>query len=102
MHRIETFAEDLRRSARGLLRTPGFALAAVLTLALGIGANTAIFSVMRAVLLAPLPYAEPGRRVMIWSRWKDFDKTWLSEVEFMDYRRPARTLTGVAACRAAR
>jgi putative ABC transport system permease protein len=68
-----------------------------MTLALGIGANTAIFSVVRAVLLAPLPYSEPERRVMLWNRWKDFDKTWLSEVEVLDYRRLARTLAGVAA-----
>src|SRR5262249_49990522 len=97
MQKLASFLDDLQRSTRGLLRTPGFATAAVLTLALGIGATTAIFSVVRAVLLAPLPYAEPERRVMIWSRWKDFDKTWLSEVEVLDYQRLARTLAGVAA-----
>jgi putative ABC transport system permease protein len=94
---MRSFALDLRRSARGLLRAPAFAAAATFTLALGIGANTAIFSVVRAVLMAPLPYAEPERRVMIWSRWKDFDKTWLSEVEVLDYQRLPKTLAGVAA-----
>ena len=47
--------------------------------------------VVRAVLLAPLPYAEPDRRVMIWSRWISFDKTWLSDQEILDYRRLSRT-----------
>jgi predicted permease len=61
------------------------------------GATTAIFSVVRAVLLSPLPYAEPDRVVMIWSRWKDFDKTWVADGELMDYRRLAPSLESVAA-----
>ena len=81
---------------RGLLRSPGFAAAALVTLALGIGATSAIFTVVRAVLLAPLPYSEPDRRVLIWSRWISFDKTWLSDQEIFDYRRLSRTLTAVA------
>jgi putative ABC transport system permease protein len=78
---------DARRGARALWRSPGFATAAIATLALGIGANTAIFSVVNAVLLEPLPWGEPERRVMLWSRWEGFDKTWLSEAEVLDYRR---------------
>ena len=54
-----------------LRKNPGFAAAAVMTLALGIGANTAIFSVCNAVLFKPLPYAEPGRIVMLWERMRD-------------------------------
>ncbi len=72
-------------------------MAALVTLALGIGATSAIFSVVKAVILAPLPYAQPEQRVEIFSRWVSFDKTWLSDLEVMDYRRLARTMTAVAA-----
>jgi putative ABC transport system permease protein len=89
---MEVFLQDVRYALRGLRRAPGFAAAAILTLALGIGATTAIFSVMRAVLFAPLPYADPERRVMIWSRWKGFDKTWVANGEIVDYRKASSTL----------
>jgi len=94
---IETLWQDLRFGARTLWRNPGFAAVAVVTLALGIGANAAIFSVVNAVLLRPLPWSEPDRAVMIWSKWTSFDKTWVASGEVMDYRRRARTLEEVAA-----
>ena len=69
----------------------------ILTLALGIGANAAIFSVLNAVLLRPLPWGEPDRAVMIWSKWTAFDKTWVAKGEVVDYRKRSQTLQEVAA-----
>ena len=94
---METWLQDVRYALRGLRRSPGFAAAAILTLGLGMGATTAIFSVMRAVILAPLPYAEPDRRVMVWSRWKDFPKTWLSTGEVDAFGRRVPSFESVAA-----
>jgi putative ABC transport system permease protein len=94
---VETLVQDFRFGARALRRNPGFAAIAVLTLALGIGANAAIFSVVNAVLLRPLPWHEPDRAVMIWSKWTAFDKTWVATGEVVDYRRRSRTLAEVAA-----
>ena len=94
---LETLAQDLRHGGRVLRRNPAFTCIATLTLALGIGANAAIFSVVSAVLLRPLPWSEPDRAITIWSRWTAFDKTWVASGEVADYRRRARTLQSVAA-----
>ena len=94
---IDTLIADLRFGARSMRRNPAFATIAVLTLALGIGANAAIFSVVNAVLLRPLPWDDPDRAVMIWSKWTAFDKTWVSTGEVIDYGRRSQTLSAVGA-----
>jgi predicted permease len=92
----DALRQDVKGALRGLWKSPGFAIAALVTLSLGIGATSAIFSVVNAVLLTPLPYEAPERRVMVWSKWVSFDKTWVSSQEVADYRNMARTLTAVA------
>jgi putative ABC transport system permease protein len=94
---IDDFLRDLRVGIRGLVRRPAFALTALATLALGIGANTAVYTVVRHVLLAPLPYREPDRAAMVWSRWKGFDKTWVSDAEVLDYRARVKAFSEVGA-----
>ena len=88
---------DVRLALRRLLRDPSFAIAATLTLGLGIGATSAIVSVARTALAAPLPYADPSRRVMIFSRWTAFAKTTVADAEVWDYRALARSFSAVAA-----
>ncbi|MGH9843763.1 MAG: ABC transporter permease, partial [Blastocatellia bacterium] len=83
---LERLGQDLRFGLRMLRKNPGFSLVAILTLALGIGANTAIFSVVSGVLLKPLPYPEPERLVRVFTSTRDFPKSPMSPFNFMDYR----------------
>jgi putative ABC transport system permease protein len=94
---VSTFVQDFRYALRTLGTQPGFTLVALLTLALGIGANTAIFGIVNAVLLRPLPYHEPDRVVLLWSHWINWDKTWVSQPELDDYQRQARSLEHIGA-----
>jgi putative ABC transport system permease protein len=96
---IEALRSDLTYSARMLRKNPGFAAAAVITLALGIGANTAIFSVCNAVLFKPLPYAEPDRIVMLWERQGDGTPGDVAPANFVDWRDASRSFSGMAAVR---
>jgi putative ABC transport system permease protein len=90
---------DVRYAARSLLRTPAFTAAAVLTLALGIGANTAIFSAVNAVLLRPLPFPDADRLVVVWTvnEQEGIDRDISSFPVFADLRQQSRTLAGLAA-----
>src|ERR1043166_2437059 len=77
---------DERGAARSLLRRPGFTALATLTLALGIGATTTLFGVVKRVLLTPLPYGNPDGIAVVWSAWKGFDQTWLSYDEWEGWK----------------
>ncbi len=90
---------DIRYARRTLLRTPGFAAAAVITLALGIGANTAIFSVVDAVALRSLPYPHAERILMLYGRLEDGDTSTLSPADFLDFRRDCRSFENLAGYR---
>ncbi|HYC50526.1 MAG TPA: ABC transporter permease [Gemmatimonadaceae bacterium] len=95
---MDRFANDVRLAVRRVLRAPAFATIAILTLALGIGANTAIFTLVRAVLLRPLPYGEPGRLVMLWRQdANNIETTWLSAPEVASYAREVPAFSAVAA-----
>jgi predicted permease len=94
---FETFWQDLRYGARMLRNGPGFTLAAVLTLALGIGANTAIFSVVNAVLLRPLPYRDAGRLVLLRETNPRVGEVSVSYPDFLDWRQESHTFSAMAA-----
>jgi putative ABC transport system permease protein len=77
---------DVRFALRSLRQRPGLTGAATLTLALGVGATSAVFGVLKSVLLTPLPYGSPERVVVVWSAWKGFDQTWLSYDEWEGWK----------------
>src|SRR5262245_31113620 len=92
---MEDLWQDLRYSARLLLKNPGFTLVAVITLTLGIGANTAIFSLVEALLLRPLPYAEPDRLVLL----SENGRNQITYPNFSDWRERAQSFEGMASIR---
>ena len=94
---MNALVNDLRLALRGLVRSPLFATVAVLSVALGIGANTAIFSVVDGVLLRPLAFAEPDRLVDVKERHDGGSTSDLSWPNFADWRDQARSFDGLAA-----
>ena len=99
---MDSFRQDLLHALRTLRKSPGYAAVTVLTLALGIGANTAIFSVINGVLLKPLPYPDSGRLVFITSQFPalGFPKFWVSVPEFLEFRERNRSFAEVGGYRA--
>jgi putative ABC transport system permease protein len=96
---VETIIKDLRFAIRMLAKNPGFAAVAVIALALGIGANTAIFTVVNAILLRPLPFKEPARLVMVYGKDPKIgqEKIPLSVADYLDWRAQNQTLETMAA-----
>ena len=93
---MQTFWQDLRYGIRMLVNSPGFSLAAILCVALGIGATTSIFSIVNAVLLRPLPYSRSGELVRIYTEFPNFPggglkKFWLSPPELLDLQKYAKS-----------
>jgi MacB-like periplasmic core domain len=94
---MSTLLNDLRYAVRQLAKSPGFAVIAILTLTLGIGANTAIFSVVNAVLLNPLPYPQPDRIMVLFHDKPNFRTESISYPNFDDWRRENQSFSSMAA-----
>ena len=96
---VDELGQDIRYAVRVIRRNPGFGVAAALTFALGIGASTAIFSVVHGVLLRPLPYKDPDRLVVLWERQpgRGNDRNVVSVPNFEAWRSRARSFDGMAA-----
>ena len=94
-----TLGQNFRYAFRKLKQNPGFAFVAVLTLALGIGANSAIFSIVNGILLRPLPYRDPQRLVLLSEHWPQFPRLSLSYLNYQDWRDQSHSFAAVGAVR---
>ena len=94
-----TFSQDMKYAARMLAKNPGFALIAISTLALGIGANTALFSVVNGVILNPLPFANPQQLVSLYWKTPQFEEASITFQNFLDWQKDNHTFSAMAAYR---
>src|SRR5580765_5869415 len=96
---LDALAVDVRLAVRLLARAPGFTLASVIVMALGIGANSAVFSALDQTVIRPLPYADPSRLAMLWEDFSAFGvaKSRVSPATFLDWRRLSQTFAEMAA-----
>src|SRR5688572_32882598 len=94
---MDTFSQDIRYAFRRLLKSPGFAAVVILTLGLGIGANSAIFSVVNGVVFRSLPYPEPDRLVRLFQVGDDGGLATFTPMNYLDAQREMRTLASSAA-----
>jgi putative ABC transport system permease protein len=97
--RFDRFRQDLRYAVRSLLRAPGYTVVTILTLALGIGANTAIFSIVNGVILRPLGYPKPEQLMYLTTQFPafGFDQFWVSPPEYFEFREINRSFSAVGA-----
>jgi len=98
---LEDLLRDARYSLRSLARTPGYVVTVVLTLSLGIAANTSIFSVANGILFTPLPYRDPSRLMVLWDGldWIGVPEAWITGPEVVRLRRDTRSFEGLAVLR---
>src|SRR6202451_4060526 len=96
---MSKLAQSFKYALRRLTNSPGFTIVAVLTLALGIGANSAMFSIINAVLLRPLPYRDPQRLVLLSEHWPQFPRLSVSYLNYRDWRDQSHSFESVGAVR---
>src|SRR5690242_119779 len=94
---LEQFLQDIRYGVRGLRRNPGFAVVVVLTLALAIGMNTAVFSLVNAILVRPLPYPDPDRLVWLGNYNRFFKAEMVDSPDYVDWKDQAASFAGMVA-----
>src|SRR5215468_4903044 len=93
------FLQDLRYGFRTLLKTPGFTLIAILALALGIGANTAMFSIVNGVLLRPIPYPQPQQLLKLYTSAREFRNASVSYPNYLDWQQRSQSFEAMGAYR---